>query len=176
MAPSSSSRGRLHRGRSQGLGGSRGKGKRTHAASHGSRPVFYGTRIEEQVQSDAEESKSQSAEENLEQDQSNGSEDGEEIKVNTNSYSALLQSLNRNANTQGGPSQRKKRKTDGEGLKALNLEKPPEVQLEDDILENAGSSPSGESSADEESESLDGNQQSTPMCIGPLPPSNSHRT
>ncbi|KAL8831208.1 MAG: hypothetical protein Q9191_000989 [Dirinaria sp. TL-2023a] len=159
MAPSS--RGRPSRGTSRGRRRVRGegRGKGTYAATHSNKPIFYSTRVEEQVQSDAEASEIQAVEEKDEQDPSSGNEDGEKSGTTAHPYSVLLQSLNTNNNTQRGSPKRKKRKLDGEGLNRLAVKETLEEQLAENVLEDAGSSSSGESSPDEETESQDGNQQ-----------------
>ena len=160
MAPSS--RGRLHRGGGQGSGVLRGTKRRSNPITHGSRPIFYSTRVEEKVESDAEQSESQISEQDrFEQLQSSGSEDGDENIATAHPYNALLQSLNANANTPRGPPQRKKQKLDGERLKSLVVEENSEEQSGDDVLEDAASSRSADSSENEENGSLDDDEQST---------------
>lgn len=113
--------GRSSRGVSRGRGSTRGRGGITGRGGlpvkGGDKSVFYSTRVEEQVGSDAGTSESSrdfdhdGADAAIDE-RSSDSEDEQANRAAVKSHNSLLEALN--ANVQRGPPQRKKRKTNQE--------------------------------------------------------------
>ena len=103
------------RGATRSRGSLQGRGRGTSTAKNSARAVFHPTRVEEQVEEDANLSDGSQILSLNKQDSSSASrissdESSEDEGPTVNSYSTLLQSLS--ANIQRGPPQRKRRRID----------------------------------------------------------------